>query len=271
MKNDFNILVVEDDETLLFAVTRALKKNGYQTLAAKNGREALRRFDETTPDLVVCDLVLPDTHGHKLAEEIQKKWQAEQPLFVFMSGVNNAEEEVTKGFELGAVDFISKPFRMNDLLHRVHTVFRIITLEREKHLIEEEQKQSRDNEISSWGKLSQEKAGFTKLIYEGNVFQDNNQPILSSLESAYRKIIGKAVDARIYKTTETHSPELAALGERFGFLKATPRDVIKIHKNVFKQLAQNQNPKKVSLYIEESRFILLELMGYLANYYRNRI
>ncbi|MGL4737450.1 MAG: response regulator transcription factor [Cellulosilyticaceae bacterium] len=113
------ILVVEDDETIAMGIAFALQKEGYAVKRAANIKEAKEYLEEEIL-LVLLDLNLPDGVGYSLCEDIRQS--SEVPI-IFLT-VRDEEEEMIKGLDMGADDYITKPFRMKVLLSRVQAVLR---------------------------------------------------------------------------------------------------------------------------------------------------
>lgn len=118
---DKRILLVDDEEELLNMVASILHSDGYQNiLTAKSVREALALADETTPELAVLDVMLPDGNGFELMEQL--KTRGDFPvLFLTARG---EDDDKFKGFGLGADDYIVKPFLPKELLFRVAAILR---------------------------------------------------------------------------------------------------------------------------------------------------
>jgi two-component system alkaline phosphatase synthesis response regulator PhoP len=113
------ILIVEDDETLGETLKERLEKEGYEILWAVNLFQAKKSLLEFEPDLLLIDLRLPDGSGFSLASELKKN--THPPLFLFITAQAGAPERL-KGFELGAEEFIPKPFHMKELILRLKRV-----------------------------------------------------------------------------------------------------------------------------------------------------
>lgn len=94
--------------------------------------------------------------------------------------------------------------------------------------------------------------------------------IFEELLDQYERMMDKAIEQRTYRIKYSLSDELRAMAERLGFLKAGPRDVIEIHSKVLQKKGKEANPVKAQAYTEESRLMVLELMGHLTSYYRNQ-
>ena len=115
------ILVVEDDSRTRKGLVEILANEGYDTCAAANGKEALAAFAEQKPDAVCLDIMMPDLSGYDVCREIRKTNGTVPILFI-----SAKSEEVDKvlGLELGADDYISKPFGVKEVVARIRAVTR---------------------------------------------------------------------------------------------------------------------------------------------------
>jgi DNA-binding response OmpR family regulator len=114
------ILIVDDDQPLLSLVSFALRQAGYFALEAPTGRQALALFAAEQPDLVILDVNLPDLSGFDLCRQIRA--QASTPIMLLT--VRNTEEDEVMGLDLGADDYLTKPFSPRTLLARVRALLR---------------------------------------------------------------------------------------------------------------------------------------------------
>jgi DNA-binding response OmpR family regulator len=117
------ILVVEDDPALLSTLRGVLGSGGYRVWAAESGSEARATLEHLEPDLILLDLMLPDTDGLILAATL--KTLRSTPIII-MSARNQQADRVL-GLKLGADDFVSKPFELDELMARVEAVLRRAT------------------------------------------------------------------------------------------------------------------------------------------------
>lgn len=125
-------------------------------------------------------------------------------------------------------------------------------------------------EMLSLGRLSGDpQASITSQMLGKSSLREGNKQIFNSFVKTYSEITDNAVQHRIYKTENSIQEPLLMLAEQLGFLKSGPRDVVEIHSEALKQKLEGMNTAKAQLYMEECRFILLELMGDLVSYYRN--
>ena len=115
------ILICEDEEIMLTALEFRLRKQGFEVLLAENGKIALEKIKEEQPDLVVADIMMPYVSGLELIEFIRKDMRNTLPIII-ISALEH-EETVLKAFRLGATDFITKPFKPNELVLRIKKIF----------------------------------------------------------------------------------------------------------------------------------------------------
>lgn len=125
------ILIVEDDPDIANLVKLYLEKEGYQTAQAKTGMEGLKSLASERPDMVVLDLMLPELDGLELCKKIRNN--PETALLPIMMLTAKADESDTiVGLELGADDYITKPFSPKTLLARTKALFRRLERQQEK-------------------------------------------------------------------------------------------------------------------------------------------
>ncbi|HET7034428.1 MAG TPA: response regulator transcription factor [Thermomicrobiaceae bacterium] len=114
------ILVIEDDVRIANLIRVYLEREGHHALVARDGREGLRHFGEEAPDLVVLDLMLPGIHGRDVCRAIR----THSTVPIIMLTALDDERDVVEGLDLGADDYITKPFKPAELLARVRAALR---------------------------------------------------------------------------------------------------------------------------------------------------
>ena len=117
------ILCVDDDPQIREALELLLGCEGYKTVMAASGREALDRLDGTT-DLVILDVMMPDMNGYAVCAELRKRYTV-PVLFLTAKG---QESDMTLGFSVGGDDYLVKPFSYNELINRVKALLRRYTV-----------------------------------------------------------------------------------------------------------------------------------------------
>ena len=114
------VLVVDDEESYRQALASGLNREGFAVECAGDGHEALRLFHRVHPDLVLLDVMLPDLSGIELCQQMR----ALKPVPIIMVTARDSEVDVVLGLELGASDYVAKPFRLRELVARMRAVLR---------------------------------------------------------------------------------------------------------------------------------------------------
>ena len=115
------VLVADDDEDIRALVSFRLERAGYEVVEARDGEEALRLAREQTPDLAVLDVMMPKLTGDEVTRRIRGD-EATRRMPVILLTARVQEDDVTRGFEAGADDYIKKPFSPQELRARVQAV-----------------------------------------------------------------------------------------------------------------------------------------------------
>lgn len=123
MSNKPTILVVEDEEDLRDIVIYNLEREGYKTVGVESGEEGLELAISLKPDLMILDLMLPGMNGMDVCRHIKQDSQS-QSIPILIVSAKGEEADIVSGLELGADDYLTKPFSPRILLARVRTVLR---------------------------------------------------------------------------------------------------------------------------------------------------
>ncbi|AUS97389.1 DNA-binding response regulator [Clostridium thermosuccinogenes] len=117
------ILIVDDEMKIVEVVKSYLENSGYSVYEAYNGKEALDKFEKENPALIILDLMLPDMNGEEICKALRKKSRV--PIIMLTAKVE--EEDVLKGLNIGADDYVTKPFSPRQLVARVEAVLRRVS------------------------------------------------------------------------------------------------------------------------------------------------
>ena len=128
------ILLVDDEQSLQTLLSYPLRKDGYEVVQATDGREALARFGEQTFDLVVLDVMMPKLDGL----EVCRRLRARSTVPIIMLTAKAEEIDKVLGLELGADDYITKPFRMREFRSRVRAALRRAGMSRDREQLPED-------------------------------------------------------------------------------------------------------------------------------------
>lgn len=116
MKQKINVLLVEDEETLAMIIQDTLDDLGFEIKLANNGVAGLKSYYECKPDIIVADVMMPELDGFEMVKKIR---QTDKSIPVIFLTARSAIKDVVEGFELGANDYLKKPFNMQELIVRI--------------------------------------------------------------------------------------------------------------------------------------------------------
>lgn len=119
-----SILLIEDDETIRAALKRLFEGEGYRVLAAADGTQLSDLLDESAVDLIILDVGLPWINGFELAEMMKGHKDLREIPLVFLSA-RTGEADIKRGFEVGADDYIKKPFEIEKVKRTVNTLIQL--------------------------------------------------------------------------------------------------------------------------------------------------
>ena len=166
MKDKQTVLVVDDEPKILGIVKSYLEMNGFKTLCAKNAREGMAFFEEQGTDLILLDLMLPDFSG----EEFCKKVRQVSNIPIIMITAKVDEESIINGLNIGADDYVTKPFSPRQLMARVRA-----SLRRNKSHASASSNDGSDGKKSAVGFLSY---GDLMIDTENRIVRKNGEALL---------------------------------------------------------------------------------------------
>ena len=114
--NEKRVLIIEDEEGLLEGLAHNFRFEGYEVMTAKNGHEGLKLALKQKPDVVLLDIMLPEKDGFTVLKEMR---QRHRDIPVLVMTARNFEADILKGFDLGADDYVTKPFGVKEVIARV--------------------------------------------------------------------------------------------------------------------------------------------------------
>ena len=121
MEAQATVLIVEDDETIAEAIAHQITREGMRPLVAGDGAQGIRLFRSHKPDLVILDLMLPQIDGWRFTEWLRGE---DKRVPVIITSARTSEHDRVHGLQIGADDYVSKPFSMRELMARVHAHLR---------------------------------------------------------------------------------------------------------------------------------------------------
>jgi DNA-binding response OmpR family regulator len=206
-----NILVVEDQQDLNQIITRFLKNEGFNVINSYTAKDALEKLNDA--DLIILDIMLPDMEGYEVLKEASKKGI---PTIILTS--KSEEFDKLKGFELGAEDYITKPFSMLELIARVKVVLR-----RSKNF--EESIKLLDGKVEIFPKrfkviVDGEDVNLTHKEFELLLFLAKNKDLVKSRDEILEKVWGFDFIGET-RTVDVHIKQLREKLKDYKFLIKT--------------------------------------------------
>src|SRR5262249_22109534 len=126
MTTESTVLVVEDEDSFVEALTIGLRREGFRVQVARDGSAALDMFEAVAPDLVLLDVMLPGVSGIDVCRQLRKRSQVP----IIMVTAKGSEIDTVVGLEVGADDYVTKPYRLRELVARMRAVLRRSPLDR---------------------------------------------------------------------------------------------------------------------------------------------
>lgn len=117
---DKKLLLIEDDQTVRETTEEILELSGYTVFTAKNGKEGVQQAKNILPDLIVCDVMMPEMDGYQVLQKLAEENTTFEIPFIFLSAKTD-HKDIRKGMDLGADDYLTKPFEEEDLINAIES------------------------------------------------------------------------------------------------------------------------------------------------------
>lgn len=201
MATEQKILIVDDKEENLYALEKILRETGAEIIKAGNGNDALRASLNHDLALAILDVQMPEMDGYELAQYFRGEEKTKDMPIIFLSAAYSDEHHVFKGYESGAVDFITKPYNPGIFLSKVNIFLHRERLLQEHKRVEEElfrHREHLENQVRERTiELEERAALLLEEINERKRTEEINQLLASIVESSDDAIIGKTLDGII--------------------------------------------------------------------------
>ena len=131
METKRTILIIDDDSALRLGLSVTLQRKGYVIITANNGQDGLEKIKTVSPDMILCDVMMPPPNGFELRKLLSLESQFSSIPFIFLTARTGTEDRIS-GIDEGADDYITKPFEPQELVARIEAVFRRVDVEQER-------------------------------------------------------------------------------------------------------------------------------------------
>ncbi len=263
------ILIIEDSKVSTQIYEDYLSSDDsyiYDFTTVNDWAKAKEKIQTQNFSCILLDNLLPDVKGIDIIPEIKK---IAPSLPVILITGKGSEDTAVSAMKNGASDYLVKKKLTNDILitathNAIDKSLMINELEKIKH------DKKHDHEIKILDMLSKTiKTSVTAQMFGYLPIKESIPELFKDFVEEYQSIINLSIEEKAVKVEHNISEKLRILAEKIGFHRGVPKDLIDIHSIALKEKIQDCVAAKAKALIEEGRFLILELMGYLALYYRN--
>jgi DNA-binding LytR/AlgR family response regulator len=244
------ILVIEDEQGIREGICDILNDSGFQAVGASDGKTGVELAKTVSPDLIVCDVMLPGLNGYEILTELKEHLYSRQIPFIFLTALSD-RTYIRQGMELGADDFISKPFTEEELLNAIN--IRLEKLEKIKSSAEASAPETQDKQLGLDDRIFvtvDDKPVFLKIAdivrinssgdYSNILTIDKSKLFVRKTMKEWEQILPEKYFARIHRTTIINLEAVEKIEKWFNqayrvFLKSCTEPFI-ISRRYFKKL-----------------------------------
>jgi DNA-binding response OmpR family regulator len=220
------ILVIEDEPQMLLGLRDNLELEGYEVQTASDGEEGLARAASFSPDLVILDVMLPKKNGFDVCRELRARSNATP---IVMLTARSAETDKVLGLELGADDYVTKPFSITELLARVRAVLR------RSGTLKPAAEMAHIGDIEVDFKLHQARRGKTRIEFTAREFDLLRYFVLHTGQVVTREqILNEVWGYEEFPTTRTIDNFVAKLRQKIERAPHAPEHILTIHGSGYK-------------------------------------
>jgi DNA-binding response OmpR family regulator len=206
------ILVIEDEKQLLKNISLLLKSENYDVISCSDGRQCINLVKQLKPDLIICDIMMPGTDGYEILKELRKDDTTFVIPFIFLTA-KVERSDLRKGMELGADDYIFKPFKSDELLHAIQArlnkfeIFKARILDSTDNSNKTQKYKVGENVIfklhNSNILISVEQIKYIEANnqYTSVVLHDNRQILIRRSVAKWKSILPENIFLRIHRST----------------------------------------------------------------------
>jgi two-component system response regulator PilR (NtrC family) len=227
------ILVVDDEESMRQLLEIALGKEGYRLTLAESGRKAIEAFDKASYDLVISDIKMPDMSGVEVLRHVK---ETDPTVPVIMVTAYASAETAVEALRLGAYDYLTKPFKLEELKTNIRNALEKVRLKRENESLKRELKKSQGLDSMLGGS----RAMLELFEHIKSVAATNSTVLITGESGTGKELAAKAIHARSTRAAEPFVsincgavPETLLESELFGHLKGSFTGATTNHKGLF--------------------------------------
>jgi DNA-binding NarL/FixJ family response regulator len=226
--------------------------------------KGINALQEHSFDVMVVDLLLPDSRGIPTLVQLREQF----PTIPMIVQIENPDENlIVQSMQLGADGYLyPESLDCNLLIYQIR-----LAIERQHYIAnleKQHQQKQQELEFKEFEHLAYSNTSITARMFGSELLRESLPELFAELVTNYGQLLELSLEQKAYKVEYDISDKLRTLGNKLGFLKASPRDVVEIHTTTIREKNQDVTLAKAQAYVSEGRLMILELMGYLASFYR---
>lgn len=175
------VLIIDDNKTSALVLSHILEVEGYHVRIAESGKQGLTAIRERIPQLIMLDIMMPDMDGFEVYRELKHQTKGRDVPVIFVSGVESVDDKA-RGFDMGAVDFISKPFEPSEVLARVKTHLSHFNTRKSLEFTNQELRRARDE-------LERMNSELEERVYRRSIELEESNKALHVVEERFREFL----------------------------------------------------------------------------------
>jgi CheY-like chemotaxis protein len=279
-----NILIVDDDENNLMALSSMLSDLKENVIEANSGKKALRHVLDNEFAVILLDVRMPIMDGFETAEMIRSRGSLKVAPIIFLTAYEKDDESIKKGYTLGAVDYIYKPVNETILKSKVSVFIELFKSRQKIILIEEQKRKEKEKQLME---ANQYISDLVRILNGKGEKKDLGKIEREIINSEYHEITLDAqfgettkiwereyrdvlynylkITSTTYKNTKNKMKDIA---DMLGKIKASSDDIVRLHVNALRRIAKEESLDPMVVNSHEVKLCLLEMMALMTEYYR---
>lgn len=236
----------------------------FQIIPVDTLDQGLASLNQETFDIIIIDLELSQEEDLFPLLRIREQFP-QIPIILLLE--NEAEMLIIRAFQAGADSCLYTQTLDSQLL--TYEIRLVLERQQYRFRIEQSQQEKRQQqEFEDLEHLTESSTTITAKMYGALSIREAVPEIFEEMKQIYGKLLDLALEQRAYRVEHDISSQLRVMADKLGFLKASPKDIIELHTTAIKSKNQDVTLAKSQAYVSEGRIMVLELMGYLASFYR---
>ena len=208
-----SILIIEDNPSIRENIAELLQLGGYQTLTAEQGKKGVELALANKPDLIICDIMMPELDGYGVLHLLRSNSETEHIPLIFLTA-KSERSDLRKGMDMGADDYITKPFEEVELMNAIETRLRKSQIAQKHYDASVEGFQELTRDLRATGQFSPDLTAYERISLgrKQSLYQEGKNP-----RFLYHLLSGKIKGVRMHEDGKEYITDLYSLGDYIGY------------------------------------------------------